>query len=59
MTSRRFDYLEQARESIKSGMSPEEVADHVFKAIIDERLFILTHRDYDSLLRDRLEEILR
>jgi hypothetical protein len=44
---------------MEAGMSPEEVADDVFQAIRDERLFILTHRDYDSMLRERMEEILR
>jgi NAD(P)-dependent dehydrogenase (short-subunit alcohol dehydrogenase family) len=59
VSSGRSVYLEQARESMEAGMSPEEVADDVFQAIRDERLFILTHRDYDSMLRERMEEILR
>jgi NADP-dependent 3-hydroxy acid dehydrogenase YdfG len=59
MGSAHSIFLEQARELMEAGLSPKEVADHVFQAIKEEQLFILTHKDYDSMLRKRLEEILR
>jgi short-subunit dehydrogenase len=58
MSEEYNDFVEMARKELESGMSIQEVADFVFKAIIDEQLFVLTHREYDSILRDRLEDIL-
>jgi NAD(P)-dependent dehydrogenase (short-subunit alcohol dehydrogenase family) len=55
----RKKFLEQARKEIEAGMSIEEVADYVFRAIKKEQLFILTHREYDSILEKRFEEILK
>lgn len=47
------------REAIETGMPPEQVADKVFRGIREERLYILTHRDFDADIRKRTEEILR
>jgi len=57
--SKEFEeYREYVRKELEAGMSIQEVAEYVFQGIKDEQLFILTHREYDSLLRDRLEDIL-
>jgi NAD(P)-dependent dehydrogenase (short-subunit alcohol dehydrogenase family) len=40
------------------GMAPEAVADRVFKAIEDEQFYILTHDEYDNVIRARMENIL-
>ena len=58
LSEERKMFLESARKEIEAGMSIQEVAEYVFQAIINEQLFVLTHREYDSLLRDRLEDIL-
>ena len=58
ISEERMEFLERARKEIEAGMSIQEVAEYVFQAIINEQLFVLTHREYDSLLRDRLEDIL-
>jgi len=39
-------------------MSPETVAEKVFKAIQDEQFYILTHDEYDGAIRSRMENIL-
>jgi hypothetical protein len=39
-------------------MLPERVADKVFRGIRDERLYILTHPDFDADIRKRAEDIL-
>ncbi|MBI2760095.1 MAG: SDR family NAD(P)-dependent oxidoreductase [Chloroflexi bacterium] len=40
------------------GLAPEAVADRVLKAIEDEQFYILTHDDYDNVIRTRMENIL-
>jgi NAD(P)-dependent dehydrogenase (short-subunit alcohol dehydrogenase family) len=47
--------VEQFRQAVEAGMSPQEVADQVVQAIRDERFWILTHSDYDSDIRGRIE----
>jgi NAD(P)-dependent dehydrogenase (short-subunit alcohol dehydrogenase family) len=57
--------LEVIRNAIAGGMPPEEVADHVVKAILEERFWVLTHpqmkkaveRRIRGLLEDRVPEI--
>lgn len=46
------------RNLLATGMSPESVADEVVKAIQEERLYILTHRDRNEVVRTRMENIL-
>lgn len=40
------------------GMSPAEVANQVFDAIVNERFYVLTHREHDGQLRARAEGML-
>ena len=49
---------EWASRTGPTGMAPEAVADLVLKAIEDERFYILTHDEYDDVLRNRMENIL-
>jgi NAD(P)-dependent dehydrogenase (short-subunit alcohol dehydrogenase family) len=44
--------------AVQSGMSPAEVADQVFAAIGEGRLYILTHPATKTLVRERMEQIL-
>jgi NAD(P)-dependent dehydrogenase (short-subunit alcohol dehydrogenase family) len=46
------------RQAVEAGMSPQEVADHVFKAIRDEQLYILTHPDCGGMVQTRMQAIL-
>jgi hypothetical protein len=46
------------RQAVEAGMSPQQVADYVFKAIRDEELYILTHSDYDDAIQKRMQDIL-
>jgi NAD(P)-dependent dehydrogenase (short-subunit alcohol dehydrogenase family) len=51
--------MEQAiREFLRTGMSPEAVAEEVVKAIREERLHILTHQDRNDAVKTRMENIL-
>lgn len=49
---------ERFRRSLQAGMSPQEVADFVFRAIRDEQLYILTHSESNSEIQKRMEDIL-
>ena len=44
--------------AVQSGMPPAEVADQVFAAINERRLYILTHPATKALVRERMEGIL-
>ena len=49
---------DQVVQFLKAGMPPERVADMVFEAIRDERFYIITHQDFDEIIRTRMEDIL-
>lgn len=40
------------------GLRPERTAEMVLQAIRDEQFYILTHDDYDDVIRERMENIL-
>ena len=46
------------RDLMASGMPPADVAEHVFEAIRTQQLHILTHPEFDQMIRDRMEAIL-
>ena len=43
---------------IAEGMQPDGVAEKVFAAIRENRFYILTHPEYKTMIRTRLEDIL-
>jgi NAD(P)-dependent dehydrogenase (short-subunit alcohol dehydrogenase family) len=45
------------RECIQQGMSPTEVADHVFKAIRSGTFYVVPDAEFDDWIRDRLTAI--
>ena len=47
------------RQAVEAGMPPQQVADIVFKAIRDERFYILTHPEWKKAVRVRMEDILQ
>jgi len=51
-------FEDAARDFIASGMPPEEVAEHVFRAIRDERFWVLPHEKNKALVRARMQSIL-
>jgi NAD(P)-dependent dehydrogenase (short-subunit alcohol dehydrogenase family) len=46
------------REMMASAMSPDAVAEGVFNAIRADQLYVLTHPEYDSMIRERMDAIL-
>lgn len=46
------------RQMMAAGMSPSAVAEGVFNAIHADQLYVLTHPEYDNMIRDRMEAIL-
>jgi NAD(P)-dependent dehydrogenase (short-subunit alcohol dehydrogenase family) len=42
----------------EQGLPPERTAEIVLQAIKDEQFYILTHDDYDEVIRERMENIL-
>lgn len=54
----QVSWLEQARQALESGMSPQQIADHVFAAIRQERFWILTHPEWNPQIQQRMESIL-
>jgi len=51
--------FQEIQQVIQNGMPPQQVADHVFQAIQDEQFYILTHPEYDPILRQRMDDILQ
>jgi NAD(P)-dependent dehydrogenase (short-subunit alcohol dehydrogenase family) len=47
-----------AGQPAPTGMTPEEIADCLFTAIRENRLYILTHADSKAWVRERMENIL-
>jgi NAD(P)-dependent dehydrogenase (short-subunit alcohol dehydrogenase family) len=46
------------RTLLKTGLQPSAVADQVFEAIRDDKLYIITHPEMDFLIRERFDNIL-
>ena len=46
------------RNFLKDGLEPSAVADQVFEAIREEKLYIITHPEMDGIVRERFDNIL-
>jgi NAD(P)-dependent dehydrogenase (short-subunit alcohol dehydrogenase family) len=46
------------RNFLKDGMDPAAIADQVFEAIRDDKLYIITHPEMDFIIRERFDNIL-
>jgi short-subunit dehydrogenase len=58
--SPQMEAMEQAfRQLLATGLTPEQVADHVFNAIRDEKFYIITHPETKDRVRIRMEDILQ
>jgi NAD(P)-dependent dehydrogenase (short-subunit alcohol dehydrogenase family) len=51
--------VQEMRQAAQTGMSPEQVADYVFKALRVEQFYILTHPEFNSMVQNRMENILK
>lgn len=49
---------DMVRNAVASGLPPAQVAEQVRDAIRDERFYVLTHPDFQPLIRHRMESIL-
>jgi len=49
---------EQHRRAIQAGSHPSQIADQVFKAIREEKFYILTHPEFKPVVKLRMEDIL-
>jgi short-subunit dehydrogenase len=47
------------RRAIETGMSPDQAADAVFRAIEEERFYILTHPELEPFIAARMEALTR
>ena len=45
------------RDNLEKGLSPAQVAEHVFRAVRDEKFYILPH-DHRHLIRERLDNMM-
>jgi NAD(P)-dependent dehydrogenase (short-subunit alcohol dehydrogenase family) len=59
MSPERTALLENFHQAVEAGLSPQEVADCVFRAIKDERFWILTDSEWKAEIRKRTEDILQ
>lgn len=50
--------METVRNLLATGMSTEQVAEEVFTAVRDEKLYILPHRERNDVIQTRMEAIL-
>ncbi|MFH2012064.1 MAG: SDR family NAD(P)-dependent oxidoreductase [Pseudomonadota bacterium] len=46
-------------QSLKEGMSPQQLADHIFQSIRDEKFYILSHPEWKPKIQLRMEDILQ
>lgn len=59
ITPESLAVIQSIIQAIETGMSPHQVADDVFKAIINEQFYILTHPDFNPEIQKRMENILQ
>jgi NAD(P)-dependent dehydrogenase (short-subunit alcohol dehydrogenase family) len=51
--------IQSMRQAAQAGMSPQQVAEHVFSAIREDKFYILTHPEFKPALQTRMENILQ
>ena len=58
-TPERQAILADFREKVANGLTPQQVADDVFRAIREKQLYVFTDTEYESAVQGRMESILR
>jgi NAD(P)-dependent dehydrogenase (short-subunit alcohol dehydrogenase family) len=56
--SRSYGFFDALKQVVQEGAAPEEIAEHVFTAVREQRFWILPHPAGDQIVRDRFECIL-
>jgi len=51
--------IQSMSQAAEAGMSPKEVAEHVFSAIREDKFYILTHPEFNPAIQTRMENILQ
>lgn len=51
--------LEQMRQSLEAGLTPRQVADDVFQAIREKKLYVFTDTEYLPMAQGRMANILQ
>lgn len=46
-------------EAVQTGMPPQEVAEHVFNAVRENKFYVLTHPEWTPMIQVRMEDILQ
>ena len=59
LTPEQAKEVESDRKAVEEGMSPDQMADHVFNAIREEKFYILTYPEPKEPVRTRMESILQ
>jgi NAD(P)-dependent dehydrogenase (short-subunit alcohol dehydrogenase family) len=57
LTEQHVMATEMVRNFLKNGLSPADIADQVFNAIRDDKLYIITHPEMDGIFKERFEKI--
>jgi NAD(P)-dependent dehydrogenase (short-subunit alcohol dehydrogenase family) len=57
-TERHPTFEEMARTAIAAGLPPREAAARVVEAVKEERFYVLTHPEYATRVRERMEDVL-
>jgi len=58
-TPEELAFMQRLQERTQNGTPPEQVADQVFKAIKEEKFYILTHPEFKESIQLRMEDILQ
>jgi NADP-dependent 3-hydroxy acid dehydrogenase YdfG len=58
ITPENLAVIQSMIQAIETGMSPHQVADDVFNAIINEQFYILTHPDFIPGIQKRMDNII-
>ena len=51
--------VQEMRQAAQAGMSTQQVADYVFKAIRAEQFYILTHPEFNAMVQQHMEAVLQ
>jgi hypothetical protein len=50
--------MQEMRQALEAGMSPDHLAGFVFEAIREDKFYILSHPEFTPAIQTRMEDIL-
>jgi len=56
---KRVESYREMQDAIEKGMSVQELTEHVFRAIENEQLYVLSHPEVTPLIQERMDNILQ